>query len=1004
MPNPITEFLNGGLVTNQHAALYNAGELQQCDDCVMRWSSIAIQRAPGRTAYNSSVLSAGTKGLMYLNFDQNTDQLIAWPQGDGTTSYLYKSDFTTITGSFTPLTGAGTISANTNSNTTISGAASGAFQYMEIGAKITGTGIPVGTYVTAIGGSPFTSITISNAATASATVTLAFDAGVQYGLADTSSDVLDYVQWQDTYFLLSKTSPTARVYWKKLSASSTGNEILTIRRAGLLPITEAPVVTVQAGAGWSSVLGNGYYWFLVTEILDYGDIAVGETEAGYLGNEGKAIVVQITSYATQYITVTFPTIKNDGQGGTNRATHWGIYMSVISPGVAAYSDPTNMPSLATFRRIAKVAIEETSRDIKFTNTSVTNDATTETTAGGIPAFVNPTRIFTLGNDYAAGTSGGANTQQSVFAGFGFSAGAPFSGYAVTGISVTLIASAGSFNAKAGFYVTLDNNGAKSSNRVFSEVSGIAPYPKTLGSQFDTWGQTWTASDISNLRIILLKSYSASTQILRAFYLLVKVYYSGAALDTGSLNLDGPPYQVVTYRSQIGTTINDPANYLIPSASTGDVFQGSLVLNDTSDPSVIRYSIPGAPESFPKPYLMKFVSKKKDIVTFIRKIGQILIVGMRDSIKRVNYLPTETDVDFQQGVADEDIVTDHGIVGPLAGCYVDLPGVGVVLAYVGTNGFYFTDGVTDRYLNSDIDITDIVKTSALSTSILRVYPKEKWLVFFYCPVGASHTKNTKAIIFSYSPTHIKDGNMLPGTGPLNISARAATEASIDGVSYILTGHQTTGTIYVEDSGNVQATNYQVHNTSDSLVAVPIVPKIKTRKLFAAGYARDMRIQRLYLLYDSLGSTVTASSTTTLGSAVVLSSTAFGSVVVGMYVTGTGIKPGTIVITKTSSSNITLSETATATSTTTLTFDNGTIATTIRGSGIRNTTIDLDTIYSTTRVGDILVQHHDHIRQGLELVISKVVLPSGLYADLDTALAVYNFTYLADDASTEMNRPN
>src|SRR5688572_19730938 len=96
----VTEFFNGGLVTARHPALLNPGELQRTDDCVYREKSTAIHRAPGRTVYNSTPLSAGTKGLAYLSFDQNTDQLIAWPAGNGTTSYLYKSAFTGITGSF----------------------------------------------------------------------------------------------------------------------------------------------------------------------------------------------------------------------------------------------------------------------------------------------------------------------------------------------------------------------------------------------------------------------------------------------------------------------------------------------------------------------------------------------------------------------------------------------------------------------------------------------------------------------------------------------------------------------------------------------------------------------------------------------------------------------------------------------------------------------------------------------------------------------------------------
>src|SRR5258705_271955 len=255
MPTPITEFFNGGVVTARHPALLMPGEVQQADHCVYRLHDTSIQRAPGRTIYNSTPLSAGLKGLAQLTFDQRTDQLIAWPQGDGTNSFLYKSDFTAITGVFSIITGPGVVIVNTHSNTTIDGAPAGSFTNMIVGTRITGSGIPNGT-------------------------------------------------------------------------------------------------------GWSSVLGNGYYWFLVTEILTSDNPDVPDIEAGYTANEGRAVVVQITTYATQFIRITFPTIKNDGTNGTNRATHWGIYMSFITAGVAAFFDPMNILYLGAFLRIAKMTIED----------------------------------------------------------------------------------------------------------------------------------------------------------------------------------------------------------------------------------------------------------------------------------------------------------------------------------------------------------------------------------------------------------------------------------------------------------------------------------------------------------------------------------------------------------------------------------------------------------------------------------------------------------------------
>lgn len=995
----ITENFLGGISNTENPALLAPGELQRADDCVVRDAYTAIHRAPGRTAYNSSPLSAGLKGLVHLSFDQNTDQVIAWPAGNGTSSNLYKSDFTGITGSFSIITGPGQVTNCTISGTTTVTAAAGSFTNMFVGVRVSGTGVPSGTIVDTV--TSDTVIVLSQASTNGSGITLTFDAGIAVSMSDQTTDILDFIQWQSTYFLLPRNGSVNRLQWRPFSG--TVAEQLIVRPAGMLPITEAPVVSQQSGAGWSSVLGIGYYWFLVTELISYDGGATVETEAGYTANGGRPVSVQISAYASQFIRVTFPTIKNDGSSGKNRATHWGVYMSVIGPGAAAYADNSNAPSAATFRRVMTVDISETSKDIKFNNTTqpATGGSlpTTSAAVGSLGQFTNPGGVFTRGGTVASTVT--TLAKANAFAGFGLSSASPYSGYTVTGIKVNAVVKNSGGIPLTGFDVWIDNASTKISNHKY----GVATFNYTtipFGGQFNTWGIAWVPGDISTIRVMIQKNASSTTAELYIDYIEIIVYYSGASLDTGSVNLDGVPYQVVTYRSQIGTTVNDPANYLIPSASTGDIFQGSLVLNDVSNPAVIRYSLPNIPESFPKPYFMKFESKKKDIVNFIRKVGQVLVVGMRDSIKRINYLPTETDVDFGQGVAHEDIVTDHGIVGPLAGTLVDMPNTGVVLAYIAQNGFYITDGITDRQFNANVDIETLCKTSALSTSVLRVYPREKWLVFYYCPAGATHTKNTRALIFSYSQTHRREDGTLPAFGPITISARSAAEANLNGTTYLLTGHQTSGVVYVEDSGNTQASGYQVHNSSDALADAPIQPFIRTRRMYPSGFSRDAREQRLYILHDAIGTSYTIASSTTISSTTVTSAALFGNVIVGMYVSGTGIPAGSIVTAKASSSSITVSQAATVTGTPNLTFDDGTISTKIRGASIDTTPFDMTTFYLTTLTGDIMVFHHDNMEQGLELQIEKVVLPSAASADLNQAMRLYTFTYLAEDAGTEMNR--
>jgi len=1003
----ITEFLNGGLVTVRHSALLFPGELQRATDCVYRDKNPSIQRAPGRTVYNVTPLSGGLKGLVQLTFDQNTDQLIAWPQGNGTTSNLYKSDFTALTGTFSVITGPGTIAncITINLNATVT-APAGSFLNMLVGVKVSGPGISAGTYILTVNSD--TQITLSQAATASATVTLIFDAGIALSMSDTGKELLDIVQWQSTFFVLPRVGTVNRLFWKQFSGTN-APETLIMRPAGLQPISNAPTVSVQAGPAWSATLGIGYYWFLITEILLSDNSNINDVEAGYVANGGQAVVVSITDVSNQFVRITFPIITNDGTNGKNRATNWGVYMSFIGPGKAAYPDPTNMPPAATFKRIAKPSIENTSLDIKFTNTYQDYLLPTVTGAGpdALPQFTNPSGFTTIGGVFAFGTSGSGQSEENALSSFGFLTGAPWNTYTVTGIEVKVVSRSPGLGTQAGYWIWLDQGpGATSSNRNFGASTYWFFYPKIWGGQFEKWGISWTPVQIGTLRVIIQKSYTASNQELDVDYVAVRVYYTGASAADGSINLDGPPYQVVTYRSQIGTTVSDPANFIIPSASTGDIFQGSLVLNDVTNPSTLRYSIAGAPESFPAPYKIVFDSKNKDIITYIRRIGQILLVGMRDSIKRVNYLPTEVDADFGKGIAHEDIVVDHGIVGPLAATLFDLKGSGVVCGYVSYNGFNYTDGVSTRPFNLDIKIEDLVNTDALFTSILRVYPREKWLVFYYCPKNAAgtHTKNTRAIVFSYSADKIKNGTFLPVTGPLSISARSAASAKLGGVPYLLTGHQTNGTVYIEDNGIIQPSTYQVHDENDILASAPIAPSIITRKIYPAGYDQDTQVQRTYILYDALGTYTQIPCTLVSGSADISSNHFFGQMLIGTFVKGVGIPPQTIVESIFSDSVITLSQPVEFTGDVTLVFDDGTISIGVRGSGISEPVTLIDTKYFSTLTGDLLVSDQNWSKQGIELQIEKVFISDDISVDLNQDMRIYNFSYLASDAGTEMNRAN
>jgi hypothetical protein len=487
---------------------------------------------------------------------------------------------------------------------------------------------------------------------------------------------------------------------------------------------------------------------------------------------------------------------------------------------------------------------------------------------------------------------------------------------------------------------------------------------------------------------------------------MKVDAIEVAVFTGNeIITNGQSFPVVTYRSQVGTTVVDPAALPAPNATTGDLFQGSVVLNDPADEGIIRYSLPGWPEYFPKPYFLKLdANKKRDRVRLVRRVGQILVVGLQSTMKRVNYLPTELDVDPRGGLAHEDLATDHGCVGPMAACTFDPDSGGPTLAYISAKGIHATDGVTARFINTDLDWDNTVDVNNLSTCILRNYSRENWLVLFYAPAGTSHGKNTRALIFSYDPKRIKEDGMLPAIGPFKVSARCAIEANLSGRTYLLTGHESLGKVYVEDNGVSLPGSYTVADSGGSEAAITLVPTIKTRRFYPGDLHRQAREERIYVQHTATGATFTVTPTVvTVDSTTVTSVALFGSVTAGMYVTGDGIKPGTIVTVVGSTSSITLSQTAHTTgASVTLTFSTGTLAISTGGQDIGVAPAVDETVYVPLHVRGVVVAHPSAMHQSLQLTFTRVLLPSGSTVNLSPRMKLGYFAYLMADAGQETNR--
>lgn len=956
------------------------------------------------------------------------------------------SSSTTLTLTFNPILEMGGPSAVAGTVTTNVFVATTGFPFLAdvIGAPVYNIGGTTGLSVTGVSGQSGTTghyNTVTLSSLANGAYTLLFPQGTVQTFNDDGPEAFDIAQFGASYFTWNGKDPVRRIDWRSrsLTDGTDLDDVINGRPCGLFPVVEQPTVTQLTGASysWPASLTTGYYWFLVTEIYDPdntpdGQVGKNEVESAYYGKSastqlaGEPVAVNISALTAIGARVTFPRTVNNGNNG-RIATHWGLYM--YGPTL----DNRAFPSLAAFRRIMKIRITKSdgtqTQDITEGQVTQTGYASADGGAvSGFSNFTNPANLYDGAAGFANGTwaeagSGGYTGAGSIqgtpcgrnVGNFGFSTGAPYSGYVITGIRLTLRGNAdpsGSAGTKAGYMVQLTAGGAsKTSDLILGDFGSKNDHNNVHGGTGDTWGVAWVPADMANgtFKVFVMKSFSGSSQHLRVSGVKIEVFYQSA-----TMNLQGKPFRVVTFRDQIGDTVSEPAYGVVPTASTGDVFQGSLVLNDTADETAIRFSLPSEPEAFPKPYVMRFnTTKRKDRVTLIRTLGQRLIVGLENSIKYVNYLPTEADTDFHEGLAHDDLATDHGIPGPLAAVKFSWPGRGVVMAYASGAGIFLTDGITTRPLNNDLDWPNTVKLSALSTCVFRVYAAQKWLVLYYCPAGATHNKNTRALVFHYADDHVKNGEELPCTGPITVSGRSSVEAVLNGNIYLFTGHETTGFIYQEDYGVAQATGYQVHDSTGVLANAPITPFVRMRRWYPAGLTHDCHLYKAYLLFSAYGATNTVSCTTTINSTTLTSLSGFTTADVGKYVVMAGVDAGTIIKSFTNSSSVTLSRVANASGTANATLDTGTVAITDRGASIGESAAGMNVLYGTTRTGDMLVLHLDDTRQGLELQIEKVPLTfstnsdgyrfdTATWADLSVNMRLHQVTLLFDDQGPEQSR--
>jgi hypothetical protein len=289
---------------------------------------------------------------------------------------------------------------------------------------------------------------------------------------------------------------------------------------------------------------------------------------------------------------------------------------------------------------------------------------------------------------------------------------------------------------------------------------------------------------------------------------------GVAYNFVSISIDGA--------NSLGFSIDEEP----PVFSTGDIYEDCLVVNDIANDSIIRYSFPGKPHSFPSVYFLGFETKQADTVSLIRTVGDVLVVGLKGQVWRVNYLPNETDAEFARGRCKELLSANGGIPGPDCGAIFTMDDGTPRLAYVAYDGLYMTDGMRISALTYDLDWSATVNMGQLHKAVLVNNQALQCLFLYYIANGSAATAPDRLCIFSYHPLHLKEG-LLKVCGISTFTTRGADYAFSTRKSYAADAT----TVYTEDEGT------------------PLTLTVSTRIIYPENIDDEFTVQRVWTLFKS-----------------------------------------------------------------------------------------------------------------------------------------------------------
>lgn len=657
--------------------------------------------------------------------------------------------------------------------------------------------------------------------------------------AITQGEQLDAVHYRNRFFLLNGVTASAEttgsntvVYLSATAASVAPS----VRQHGLLPVIAAPSVTTASGSFSQTV--TGYYEYWTTEVAKVAqDGAELILESAFAAGTNPTTV--FVSSTGQVPMIQLPATRNP------ITTHWRVYRSTKKDAQSDRRFPTGF-------MIGEAGTATASQSDTLTVASASSFPSSFNTSAPWNNWLNASGATASDTLYASATGVGlvANSQQMFY---GFNLGG-FVG-SVRGITIEVQAYAtaasmnvvpltvaiGKRNTTTGFFLETiadiigGNAKVASKSGNITSTASASPTTLTLGASADRW----FASDKPGLadsdfdgnfgvRIDVSKPGTA----LGVNYVKATVHYSGSV--DGTVQYPSVVYTFGDITAQVSK------NHPPPSASTGDLFEDSLVLNDVSNPSLIRWSSPGEPEYFPPTYYLDFETRDNDEVTLVKVVGSTLVTGLKHSMWRVNYLPSERDSSFDRGKAMQPISKTYGCYGPMCATTFSMDGQPEMLAWVSRYGIHATDGHSFVTYTDALNWRDVISTTSTSAPICLINDRERQELLFYYQNNANGNETYLCLHLNYSADHLVNGipkvsgpvHMRNFVSPVYGSLETAWPVQrTDGSTSVFLGYggvsatAGAGQLFVEDG------------STTSIPANDSTAKYRTRRMYLAGFGNE-----------------------------------------------------------------------------------------------------------------------------------------------------------------------